>query len=407
MAPMRHAGERFRREAPVLLWCLATTLVAFRGFFFGGEVLFFRDLIFFLAPEKKIIAQALAAGEWPAWNPYILAGLPLLTEVSCAPLGAYLIAIPAAVILAGRLRDPLAPFLSLHAGPAALHGILAALATAFVTALARRRPKIWILLPALLFLDLLGSGGRFVPTTTPDIYAPPPTAAWVGGERYITSNDAPGAGTDPRKLEDVAWQTDQLRIGLVPNAGGTWGLRAVEGISLLRSNSALHDFLRPKPGENDGGARAYGFLGVRWLVVGPWGKPPSPPWRLARRDEERSLTLYENPLYLPRARLYGTTGRAEILEDGLARLAVRVEADSPGLLLLADSWDPGWSAFRGADEVAVERAGGFLRGVRVPAGPSRIRFEYRAPGLGDGLFLSGAGIILLGLLAMGREREIG
>ncbi len=49
-------------------------------------MLFYRDIIFSYAPMKRAVALSLAAGEWPAWWPNILMGVPLLTEVSAAPL---------------------------------------------------------------------------------------------------------------------------------------------------------------------------------------------------------------------------------------------------------------------------------------------------------------------------------
>jgi hypothetical protein len=60
-------------------------------------------------------------------------------------------------------------------------------------------------------------------------------------------------------------------------------------------------------------------------------------------------------------------------EDILARTGCSLE----GLLVLRDSWYPGWQAFIDGKRTPTFRVNGCFRGVIVPAGEHRVRFVYR------------------------------
>ncbi|MEM7311191.1 MAG: hypothetical protein AAF682_31275 [Planctomycetota bacterium] len=99
-------------------------------------------------------------------------------------------------------------------------------------------------------------------------------------------------------------------------------------------------------------------------------------FRAARTDGAAGEGTVEVVSYLP---------REVILE---ARLA------APGLVVLADTWAPGWNATVDGEPQPIERVDHALRGVWVPEGTSELVFRYEPAS-----FLVGAGLSLIGLLA--------
>ncbi|MGA9348482.1 MAG: oligosaccharide flippase family protein [Anaerolineae bacterium] len=86
---------------------------------------------------------------------------------------------------------------------------------------------------------------------------------------------------------------------------------------------------------------------------------------------------------------------------------IDVELEEPSLLVLADSYFPGWKAFRrpqGAgeneeQELEIYRADGNFRAVSLPAGRWTVRFKYTPMSFKLGLFVSFmAGLMLILLL---------
>ncbi len=81
-------------------------------------------------------------------------------------------------------------------------------------------------------------------------------------------------------------------------------------------------------------------------------------------------------------------GRALIVEDGANAVAVEVDSDGPGWLVLLDSWFPGWEATVDGKPARLRRADYAFRAVEVPGGRSVVRFAYRPSSLGLGLLLA-------------------
>ena len=77
------------------------------------------------------------------------------------------------------------------------------------------------------------------------------------------------------------------------------------------------------------------------------------------------------------------------------RVQAEVNAAAPALLLLADTWDAGWSARLDGVSAPSLAADGALRAVAVPAGPHRVEWSYRAPGLAGGAIVSALSLCLL------------
>jgi hypothetical protein len=76
-----------------------------------------------------------------------------------------------------------------------------------------------------------------------------------------------------------------------------------------------------------------------------------------------------------------------------------VEADGAGVLVVRDSFAPGWRAELDGRATSLLRANGRHRAVAVPGGRHEVRLWYEPPGLVPGLLLSCLGIALIALRA--------
>jgi hypothetical protein len=81
-----------------------------------------------------------------------------------------------------------------------------------------------------------------------------------------------------------------------------------------------------------------------------------------------------------------------------------VRSDQPGLLVIANSHAPGWSATVNGVQTDVVRTNWIVQGLFLPAGESDVVLTYRAPGSQMGLIVSGLSIALLGALVFRSRR---
>ncbi len=82
-------------------------------------------------------------------------------------------------------------------------------------------------------------------------------------------------------------------------------------------------------------------------------------------------------------------GLAEIRSDAPERVAIDVEAERPGFLVLTDAYYPGWKAYIDDREVPIHRANYLFRAVQVGAGTTQVTFEYHPRSFRNGLLVSG------------------
>ena len=99
---------------------------------------------------------------------------------------------------------------------------------------------------------------------------------------------------------------------------------------------------------------------------------------------------------------YGAPAR--ILVDESTLVVVEATLSEPGMLVLADSFYPGWVASVEGKEVEILPANHLFRGVLLPAGTHRVRFEYAPWTVPLGAGISAAAWIAVGLLAWPRKR---
>ncbi len=79
------------------------------------------------------------------------------------------------------------------------------------------------------------------------------------------------------------------------------------------------------------------------------------------------------------------------------QVVLQVATDVPGLLVLADTYYPGWEARVDGTPVPILPTNVLFRGVQVPPGEHRVEFTYRPRTWRLGLGLSGLGWALWGL----------
>ncbi len=99
-----------------------------------------------------------------------------------------------------------------------------------------------------------------------------------------------------------------------------------------------------------------------------------------------------------------TAGSILSIERGLDRVRVVATAPADGLLVLADSWWPGWTARVDGRPTPILRADAIVRAVAWPAGRHALEMTYRPPEVAVGGALSGAAaLLLLGMVIVGRR----
>ncbi len=117
----------------------------------------------------------------------------------------------------------------------------------------------------------------------------------------------------------------------------------------------------------------------------------------------REAILFAGPGIVPHDSI---AGAAHIVAYGTNEVAVETHASAPALLVLSDTWYPGWEADVDGSASPVLRADHTMRAVVVPEGTHTVRFHFRPGSVFIGFFLSVAGFIALGLMMAfpGRKR---
>jgi hypothetical protein len=83
----------------------------------------------------------------------------------------------------------------------------------------------------------------------------------------------------------------------------------------------------------------------------------------------------------------------QLVEHAPDRLAIRAEMSCDGMVILSDTWYPGWRARVDHQPVEIYEVNGAMRGVAVPRGTHTITMRYRPLSVYLGAALSLAGIL--------------
>ena len=117
---------------------------------------------------------------------------------------------------------------------------------------------------------------------------------------------------------------------------------------------------------------------------------------LEGRDETASRELFVDAASPPAGD--GRSGRVALLSRSSGTIETRVESEGGGWLVLAEAFDPGWTADVGGRSAPVYRANGPFMAVPVPAGSSVVRVRYRPRSLFFGATLSALALVSLAWL---------
>ncbi|WP_435005663.1 hypothetical protein P12x_003480 [Tundrisphaera lichenicola] len=86
---------------------------------------------------------------------------------------------------------------------------------------------------------------------------------------------------------------------------------------------------------------------------------------------------------------------AEWTSDDPDRVVIRVQTEAPGLLVIADTWMPGWSALVDAVPARILKGNRAQRVIPLPeAGRHEIILTYRPPGLIAGMAITAASLLI-------------
>ena len=113
---------------------------------------------------------------------------------------------------------------------------------------------------------------------------------------------------------------------------------------------------------------------------------------LARIDLRREA-LCDRAIDLPP----GTPGAAEITRRGSGQVVVKVTCPSRQLLVISESYHPGWCARIDGVQAPVYRVNGDFLGCVVSPGTAEVCFEFRPDSLARGRLATLVGLGLIGL----------
>ncbi|HYX25011.1 MAG TPA: YfhO family protein, partial [Thermoanaerobaculia bacterium] len=273
---------------------------------------------------------------------------------------------------------------------AAIGGLALLLALSLRLPAGRRRTA-WLLLPALVVLDLVAAHGRTNPGLSVRKLYPV-----TGAVRFLQGRPERVAG---------------LGTVLHPDAAMVYGLYDVRGDSPVKLQRYDRVYAEMGAGDpfyfqpiHDWQSPWLDRLGVRWVMAGPAEEaPPAAGWTLAYAGPD--ARVYERPTFMPLARLTaGARGGARVERRSPGFWAVDYAAASAGKLAVAETWDPGWRATLNGRPVAVEPFRDVLLGVAVGPGPGRIELRYHPDGFTAGMVSSLLGLAAVALGGVWKEK---
>ena len=284
------------------------------------------------------------------------------------------------------------------------------------------------LLPLLVIADLLGAHWRDVPTIDPRYWTLAPESArrlkddpdliriFAKGDKH---SGEPGYASETVNFFAVR---DPMDWSLPP----VWHIPTSRGNTpMISSRLEIYSHLTEKyPWRHD-------LEGDSHIVT---GRNLKAAYRYLPTEAAGSAFIHRNAGALPRARLVGypvyaknlqeaaesvirlgdklrtqvvvedptrsipdestVTGTARITEELPEKLVVVTDADKPSYLVLADTFDPGWSATVDGRPAPIYPAYIAFRAVALPSGRHKVVFTYRPAGFLTGLALTGCGIVV-------------
>jgi hypothetical protein len=90
-----------------------------------------------------------------------------------------------------------------------------------------------------------------------------------------------------------------------------------------------------------------------------------------------------------------SNGNAKITSYSLNKVIIHTQSANASLLVLTDSYYPGWKSFVDGKETTIYLADGFVRAIFVPAGDHNIEFSYEPMSFRIGLIISFTTVIIM------------
>ncbi|UCC67828.1 MAG: YfhO family protein [Armatimonadota bacterium] len=275
-----------------------------------------------------------------------------------------------------------------------LLALLALLAASVAVVALRARMRVGarafaLLSVAVLVLDLFGFGMRFNPFVDVRMtYPDTESTRWL--QEHAGHARVASLVSRPMSLDWMAH-----------NSAMIFGLRDIHGSDSLRvrrsfelvSGPNLDQANYPEPD-----SPLLDRLGVKYLMT---RRSVGDGWTLATDVE---APIYENLEAYPRAYVVAEDGgkhpaAARFERDEPDRVVLTAQADSPGALVLTDSYYPGWRAWVDGKPVPIELADDAFRAVGLPPGEHTVEMRYDPASFRVGMFVSLLAAALLAALA--------
>ncbi|MBT8154361.1 hypothetical protein KMP13_10720 [Epibacterium ulvae] len=203
--------------------------------------------------------------------------------------------------------------------------------------------------------------------------------------------------TDPL---GVPWRTEIIGLGpVVQNLPQVIRSQGLLGYNPLRL-SGFEQHIAPEMQNNASSRRNFGDqmtsydspladqLGLRYVISGAPLDQIDPAYGSdhftligTAKHKWRTAHFYENTRALPRVAVLSEAGASldreiSVLAYENTHIALQVEAGAAGTLVLRDFHYFGWSATVNGQPVQVNKHDDLFRAVPVPAGPSRVEFQF-------------------------------
>lgn len=250
--------------------------------------------------------------------------------------------------------------------------------------------KLWSLF-AFVFVafDLLYYGLMFPAYSRPEnVFPKTPSAEFLANDKSIYRVVGYSDRTRPPKGDAYP-----------PNTGMLYGLYDVRGYENLAQAKWIYGFMMGGGSDeiiverfNDYDNKVLDFLNVKYLLSGSAIR--SDRWRLVY---EKEIKIYENRNVVPRAfvtargddpdPLRGVVYYPVIRDRGANHMSIDLDGRSSGLLVVSETYFPGWKALVDGKEREVLKVYRAFRGVRVDAGDRNVKFVFRPRGLYGSLYI--------------------
>lgn len=122
-------------------------------------------------------------------------------------------------------------------------------------------------------------------------------------------------------------------------------------------------------------------------------------------DYKHKVVLESTPQIQMPEEVDGDTDRVVVDRPNPNSVVINATSAASGILVLTDTYYPGWKAFLDGREVPILRANYLFRGIELPQGSHQVRFTYEPFSFWLGVALAVAAL-LIGLLACLPRKEV-